>query len=213
MFESNWAYVTTMLQVNRGVAPNLFVCVVYIAPVGSKHEIESLFQNLEVDIVEVQTLGGIVLLGGDFNVRIVVLPNTIDTSDLCELLQAPELTKTKQPSVVTKWQNRDVSVGDWGCELLDLCYDTKLLILNGRTPSDESREFTCLANGARNTINYIVGSPAIWQVITHLEVIINDTRCYTMGGRLWPQAVAPMVEHRFYLCWTTTYSCNKKIPA
>jgi hypothetical protein len=91
-----------MLQVNRGVAPNLFVCVVYIAPVGSKHEIESLFQNLEVDIVEVQTLGGIVLLGGDFNVRIVVLPNTIDTSDLCELLQAPELTKTKQPSVVTK---------------------------------------------------------------------------------------------------------------
>jgi len=45
-----------------------------------------LFQNLAVDIAEVQTLRGIVLLGGDFNARIVVLPDTIDTSDLCELL-------------------------------------------------------------------------------------------------------------------------------
>jgi hypothetical protein len=40
-----------------GVAPNLFVCVVYAALVGSKHESKSLFQNLAIDIVEVQTLG------------------------------------------------------------------------------------------------------------------------------------------------------------
>jgi len=82
------------LQVSRGAAPDLFVCVVYVAPIGSKHENESLFQNLVTNIVEVQTLGGIVLLGGDFNVRTVALPNTLDTSDLCELLQAPELVET-----------------------------------------------------------------------------------------------------------------------
>jgi hypothetical protein len=41
------------LQVNKGAAPNLFVCVVYVALVGSKHESESLFQNLALDIVEV----------------------------------------------------------------------------------------------------------------------------------------------------------------
>jgi hypothetical protein len=66
---------------------------VYVAPIGSKHENESLFQNLGVDIIEVQTIGGIVLLGGDFNVRTEALPNTIDTNDLCELLQAPELAE------------------------------------------------------------------------------------------------------------------------
>ncbi len=60
--------------------------MVYVAPTGSKHENESLFQNLEVDIVEVQTLRGIVLLGGDFNARIATLLDTINTSDLCELL-------------------------------------------------------------------------------------------------------------------------------
>ncbi len=90
------------LRVNRSVAPNLFICVVYTAPVGSKHESESLFQNLVRDIAEVQTLGGIVLMGGDFNARTAALSDTIDISDLCELLQAFELAKTKQPSIVTK---------------------------------------------------------------------------------------------------------------
>jgi hypothetical protein len=60
------------------------------------------FQNLAIDIAEVQTLRGIVLLGLDFNARTTSLPNTIDISDLCELLQAPELVETKQPSVVVK---------------------------------------------------------------------------------------------------------------
>jgi len=74
--------------------------VVYVVPIGSKHENESLFQNLVANIVEVQTLGGIVLLGGDFNVRTATLLDTLDTSDLYELLQAPELTEIEQPSVV-----------------------------------------------------------------------------------------------------------------
>jgi hypothetical protein len=38
-----------------------------------------------------------------------------------------------------------------------ICCDAGLLILNGRTLSDESREFTCLANGGRNIVDYIVG--------------------------------------------------------
>jgi len=141
-----------------------------------------MFQNLVADIAEVQTLGGIVLLGGDFNARTTELLNTFDTSDLCELLQVPEFAEIEQLSVVATRQNRDVSVGGWGCELLNLCCDARLFILNGRTPGDQSREFTYLANGGRNTVDYIVGSRAIWQAATHLEVIIDDTRYRTMGG-------------------------------
>ncbi len=64
-------------------------------------------------------------------VRTTTLPNIINTNDLCELLQTPELVETKQPSVVAKRQNRDVSVGGQGRELLDLCCDAGLLIFNG----------------------------------------------------------------------------------
>jgi len=38
-----------------------------------------------------------------------------------------------------------------------------------------------LANGGCNTVDYIVGSPVVWQATTHLEVIINDTHYYAMG--------------------------------
>jgi hypothetical protein len=149
------------LRVSRGAAFDLFVCVVYVAPIGSKHKNESLFQNLVADIIKVQTLGGIVLLGGDFNVRSAALPDTLDTSDLCELLQTPELAETKQPSVVAMRQNHDASVGGWGRKLLDLCCDARLFILNGRTHGDQLGEFTYLANGGRSAIDYIVGSLAV----------------------------------------------------
>jgi hypothetical protein len=69
--------------------------VVYVAPVGSKHENESLFQNLVIDITKVQTLKRIILLGGYFNACIVTLPDTINTSDLYDLLEALELVETK----------------------------------------------------------------------------------------------------------------------
>ncbi len=121
-------------------------------------------------------------MGGDFNARTAALSDTINTNDLCELLQAPELAKTKHPSIVTKRQSRDASVSDWGRELLDLCCDAGLFILNGRTLGDELGEFTCLANGGRSTVDYIVGSPVIWQAATHLEVIIDDTHYCATGG-------------------------------
>jgi endonuclease/exonuclease/phosphatase (EEP) superfamily protein YafD len=66
---------------------------VYVTLVGSNHESKSLFQNLSRDIAEVQTLGGIVLLGGDFNACTATLLNTIDTNDLYELLQVPKFVK------------------------------------------------------------------------------------------------------------------------
>jgi hypothetical protein len=65
------------LRVSRGAVPDLFVFVVYVAPIGSKHKNESLFQNLVTNIAKVQTLGGILLLGGDFNVCTSTIPNTM----------------------------------------------------------------------------------------------------------------------------------------
>jgi hypothetical protein len=66
-----------------------------------------------------------------------------------------------------------------------------------------------LANVGRNTIDYIIGSPTIWQHATHLEVIINDTHYCTMGGDSDHKAVASMVEHQIVALLNTTYICNK----
>jgi hypothetical protein len=79
-----------------GVDPNLFICVVYVEPIGSKHESESLFQNLITNIVEVQTLRGIILLGKDVNACIAVVLDTIDNNDFYELLQVLEVIEIEQ---------------------------------------------------------------------------------------------------------------------
>jgi hypothetical protein len=99
---------------------------------------------------------------------------------------------------VATQQNRDANVGDWGRELLDLWCDAGLLILNGRTPGDQSGEFTCLANGGRSTFDYIVGSLVVWQVATHLEVIVDNTHYRTMEGDS---------NHRL-LCLRWNIDCN-----
>jgi hypothetical protein len=88
----------------------LFVFVVYVALVGSKHENKSLFQNLATNIAEVQALRAQYYWEGIFIARTVALPDTIDTNDLCELLQAHELVETKQLSAVAQRQNRDANV-------------------------------------------------------------------------------------------------------
>jgi hypothetical protein len=41
------------LRVSKGATPDLFFYVVYVAPIGSKHENESLFQNLVTDIAKI----------------------------------------------------------------------------------------------------------------------------------------------------------------
>jgi hypothetical protein len=88
--------------VNKGVALDLFVCVVCVNHVGPKHDSEFLFQNLAVDIAKIQTIGGIILLGGDFNARISTLLDIIDTINLCELLHVSELVDTQQLGVIAK---------------------------------------------------------------------------------------------------------------
>jgi hypothetical protein len=57
-----------------------------------------------------------------------------------------------------------------------------LFIFNGWTPGDELEEFTCLENGGHKIINYIISSPIVGQVATHLEVIVDDTHYRKMGG-------------------------------
>jgi hypothetical protein len=57
-----------------------------------------------------------------------------------------------------------------------------LFILNGQTPGDELGEFTCLANGGGNIVDYMVGSPVVWQATTNFKVIIDDTHYYMLGG-------------------------------
>jgi hypothetical protein len=109
----------------------------------NKHH-EKIVINLVVDIAEVQTLGGIVLLGRDFNARIATLLDIID--DFCELLRTFEFVETEQPCTMAKCQNRDDSVSGWGRELLDLCSSSmvrRLVTNQGSSPAWQMKGIVC----------------------------------------------------------------------
>ncbi len=59
--------------------------MVYVAPIGSKHKNESLFQNLVANIVEVQTLGGIVLQHYQIPLTLVTFVNCYKRLSLLRL--------------------------------------------------------------------------------------------------------------------------------
>ncbi len=39
-----------------------------------------------------------------------------------------------------------------------------------------------MANGGGNIVDYMVGSPVVWQATTNFKVIIDDTHYYMLGG-------------------------------
>ncbi len=89
------------------------------------------------------SLGG-VLLAGDFNARTGINTDFIDCSQLADVLLVPQAIEDTLPNNMLERQNRDTVTAGWHREFLDLCRTAGLFILNGRTPGDISREYTCL---------------------------------------------------------------------
>jgi hypothetical protein len=101
------------------------------------------------------SLGG-VLLAGDFNARTGTNTDFIDCSQLIDVMLVPEAIQDTLPNNMLERQNRDTITIGWHREFLDLCRTAGLFILNGRTPKDISREYTCLSNKGFNTVDYFL---------------------------------------------------------
>jgi hypothetical protein len=121
----------------------LFLCIVYVVPQGSPYADNNLFEHICQEVGEAMSLGS-VLLAGDFNARIGINTDFIDYSQLADVLLVPQAIEDTLPNNMLERQNRDTVTAGWHREFLDLCRTAGLFILNGRTPGDISREYTCL---------------------------------------------------------------------
>ena len=98
-----------------------------------------------------------VFIGGDFNSRIGTQNYFITEheKDLNYLPQDYELYKIRSVR-----NNQDTSVNDYGQQLLDLCIETKLRILNGRTRGDLQRHLTYVDFDGCSTVDLVSTSEA-----------------------------------------------------
>jgi len=133
----------------------LFLCIVYAVPQGSPYADSSLFEHICQEVGEAMSLGG-VLLAGDFNARIGTNTNFIDCSQLVDVVLVPQAIEDTLPNDMLERQNRDTVTTGWHREFLDLYRTTGLFILNGCTPRDISREYTCLSNKGFSIVDYFL---------------------------------------------------------
>ncbi len=177
------SYIWLRVDRNSDSLPDIFVCVAYIAPCNSVahsrcQALPDPLQRMYTDIATVKSLGGLALLAGDFNARTREDPDYVRCDDLADVLQAPHLLDDDLPQVIRPRCNNDKGgIQGWGRQLLDLCIDTSLLILNGRVAGDAHGELTCLANKGASVVDYFIASPAILEQAAHLQVLTDDMLC------------------------------------
>jgi hypothetical protein len=86
----------------------------------------------------------------------------------------PEAIEDTLPKNMLERQNRNTVTVGWHREFLDLCRTAGLFILNGRTPGDISREYTCLSNKGFSTVDYFLTTADQLEGVKHLEVNCDE---------------------------------------
>jgi hypothetical protein len=149
------------------------MCIVYATPQGSPYADSSLFDHICQKVGEAMNLGG-VFLAGDFNARTGTNTDFVDCNQLANVLLVPQAVDDTLPNDMLERQNRDTVTVGWHREFLDLYRTTGLFILNGRTPGDISREYTCLSNKGFSTVDYFLTTADQLEGVKRLEVKCDE---------------------------------------
>lgn len=134
---------------------NLIIGGAYRNPENSRYEEEDFFGILEEEIEElkVQNPNAEFVMGGDLNARIALINERMEVDNPAEEWEIEEQAKA---IMVGERKNKDTTKNKAGENLIDLCKKFDLVILNGRTKSDLSGEFTYIAETGCSTIDLVI---------------------------------------------------------
>lgn len=135
-----------VLWLNCKINGKKFVmAVAYRAPEGSNYENENFFSALEEEIEQMKENfpNHSMILGGDFNSRVGTNEDTEESE--CDIFD-------NRIQVLEK-ANKDKTINKAGKQLIKVCKNNNLVILNGRLPGDTMGEFTFLDTKGCSTID------------------------------------------------------------
>ena len=149
---------------------------VYIPGEGSKFSDKHDFEQICEDITALSTKYACPLvLMGDFNSRTGTL---CDFYDAFENFSDTELKQnTNSQGIVTDRYNSDKKVDTHGRNLIKMCRDFSLNIVNGRFGNDKKEgKFTCLKPTGHSVVDYAVVSNCLLPFIVNFHIDVFD-RC------------------------------------
>ena len=161
---------------SRGFS-DLYLGSVYLSPERKKNReasIESL-KLLRDDVTNFSQLGSI-FLAGDFNARTSNVMDFIQGQDFCyeensDEPYAPELCEKEKSYTLNIRNSEDgVSPSKRGKDIIQMCKDLDLIILNGRKPGDLFGKITCFRHNGCSVVDYAVCSDDIFEKINHFSV-------------------------------------------
>jgi len=161
------------LRLGNAFQRPLFLCIIYAALQGLPYADNILFEHICQEVGEAMSLGS-VLLARDFNARTSTNTDFIDCSQLADVLLVPQAIEDTLPNNMLEHQNHDTVTAGWHHEFLDLCRTVGLFILNGCTPGDILREYTCLFNKGFSTVDYFLTTADQLKGVKRLEVNCDE---------------------------------------
>ena len=143
---------------------DLFLCGAYIPPEKSFYFDQEIFDELENDVINFLSKGNTILLG-DFNGRTSTLNDFVSkdgnnyTNDLSD--------DSLQPK---NRLNFDNTINNHGLQLINICKNTDMRILNGRTKGDSLGRPTFHGNNGISTVDYIICDQETFQNVYYFVV-------------------------------------------
>ena len=159
-----------------GLTKNIYVCFVYYSPRNSTYSNSSdadIIASVGSDLSRYSS-GGNILLCGDFNARtgckvpdFIVNDNDVHVPVSNHYLEDADINCRVSQDHVTDARGR---------ELLDLCTESQLRILNGRSFGNSQGMFTSYKYNDNSVVDYMLVSENLLSQILYFNVAVNIPR-------------------------------------
>ena len=144
---------------------DILVCGVYIPPCNSKYFDIELFDQLEQDVIRFSSTGSVILMG-DFNSRTGKYSDTV-SQEGNDIIDNDQSKSAFEPVQRNSFDN---ALNSHGKQLLDICKNLDLRIVNGRVNGDTLGRPTFHGRNGTSVIDYIICDQSTFLNITGFVV-------------------------------------------
>ena len=149
-----------------GRESDIYLATVYSPPLQSQKKAEDIISILDKEIRKYSAQGKIILLS-DFNVRTGTLNDFIENDTHGPVLPNDIYHLDEH---CPKRNNADYTVNKVGGEILRLCIENRLRILNGRITGDLDGKLTSYQRTGADTVDYGIASEELLKSILRFQV-------------------------------------------
>ena len=149
---------------------DIFLCFAYISPSNSSYLKKMNVTTLDIlkeDIVTYHMKGKILIMG-DLNARTQCKLDYIQDDDT--KFPDVQINYNCDSQILPVRSNKDTILNDQGKELLDLCIESSMRILNGRKLGDLNGNYTCFKYNGKSSIDYALVQEDIFNEVIYFKV-------------------------------------------